>query len=180
VLAVPESAVIDEGTRQLVYRQTSSGRFEGVQVVLGPRMLDPEGVPYFPLLEGVKRGDKIVTAGSFLVDAETRLNPAAGSTYFGGTGLNRPGAPAATTVRPSTPEQKTKKAGASEKSESGKDAQKIDAGLAQKIDANLAQLKDDRAAAEAQGYCPINQGQRLGAMGVPHKLTINGKPVFLC
>ena len=38
------------------------------------------------MLGGLKQGDLVVTSGSFLVDAETRLNPAAGSIYFGGSG----------------------------------------------------------------------------------------------
>jgi hypothetical protein len=44
----------------------------------------------------------VVTAGSFLIDAETRLNPAAGSIYFGGSGGSK-GA-SASAVRPSTDE----------------------------------------------------------------------------
>ena len=34
--------------------------------------------------------------------------------------------------------------------------------------------------AEAQGYCPIQQNNRLGAMGTPVKVVIKGEPVFLC
>ena len=46
---------------------------------------------------------------------------------------------------------------------------------------NLAKLPEaDRAIAEAQGFCPVNQTTRLGSMGVPFKVTIQGKPVFLC
>ncbi len=33
-----------------------------------------------------KAGDKVAAAGGFLIDAETRLNPAAASTYFGASG----------------------------------------------------------------------------------------------
>ena len=38
------------------------------------------------MLKGLAAGDRVAAAGSFLVDAETRLNPAAASTYFGASG----------------------------------------------------------------------------------------------
>ena len=53
-------------------------------------------------------GDQIVTSGSFLVDAETRLNPAAGSIYFGGSGggKNSTGASAVRATTPDDPDAK--------------------------------------------------------------------------
>jgi Cu(I)/Ag(I) efflux system membrane fusion protein len=79
VLAVPESAVIDTGTVKVVYRQVKLGEFEGVAVQLGPRC-----GAYYPVVRGLRAGHRVVTEGSFNIDAETRLNPAAGSIYFGG------------------------------------------------------------------------------------------------
>ena len=72
VLTVPESAVIDTGTRKVVYVETEPGVFEGREVVLGPRSGDR-----YPVLEGLAPGDRVAAAGSFLIDAESRLNPAA-------------------------------------------------------------------------------------------------------
>lgn len=57
--------------------------------------------------------------------------------------------------------------------------------------ANVEKLKKSAAAlaklpatdlpiAEAQLFCPIHAGSRLGSMGVPVKVTLDGKPVFLC
>jgi len=82
VVAVPQGAVIDTGDQKIVYRQSSPGVFDGVRVTLGPKMVDPNGVTFLPVLGGLAIGDQIVTSGSFLVDAETRLNPAAGSIYL--------------------------------------------------------------------------------------------------
>jgi hypothetical protein len=49
------------------------------------------------------------------------------------------------------------------------------------IEANLAKLSEsDRRLAEAQGFCVIRTEDALGSMGVPYKLTINGRTVFLC
>jgi Cu(I)/Ag(I) efflux system membrane fusion protein len=81
VLTVPESAVIDTGTRRIVYIETDPGTFEGRQVVLGPRSGD-----LYTVLDGLAPGDRVATAGAFLIDAETRLNPGAASTYVGATG----------------------------------------------------------------------------------------------
>jgi membrane fusion protein, copper/silver efflux system len=78
VLTVPESAVIDTGTRKVVYVETEPGVFEGRPVVLGPRSGNR-----FPVLDGLMQGEKVATAGSFLIDAETRLDPAMGSDYSG-------------------------------------------------------------------------------------------------
>jgi Cu(I)/Ag(I) efflux system membrane fusion protein len=67
---VPESAVVDTGTKTIVYVEAGPGVFEGRAVVLGPRWGDS-----FPVLDGLAPGDRIAAAGAFLIDAETRLNP---------------------------------------------------------------------------------------------------------
>jgi Cu(I)/Ag(I) efflux system membrane fusion protein len=71
VLSLPDSAVIDTGAVKLVYVETEPGVYEGRRVVLGPRSGDR-----FPVLEGLSPGEKVVAAGAFLIDAESRLNPA--------------------------------------------------------------------------------------------------------
>lgn len=48
------------------------------------------------------------------------------------------------------------------------------------IKASLDKLSpDDRALAEAQKNCPVSN-ERLGSMGVPIKLELKDKPVFIC
>lgn len=50
-----------------------------------------------------------------------------------------------------------------------------------KVNAALAKLSaTDRELAEAQRFCAVMKESRLGAMGKPVKLLIDGKPVFLC
>jgi hypothetical protein len=160
VPAVPDSAVVDTGALKIVYRQASPGVFEGVVVELGPRMTRPgEATAYYPVLRGVRVGERVVTNGAFLIDAETRLNPAAGSIYFGGSGGK--GASSNISVRPSTPED--------------------EGALERTARAELAKLDAaDRRLAEAQQYCPVRQKNRLGAMGKPFKTTMDGQTVFLC
>jgi Cu(I)/Ag(I) efflux system membrane fusion protein len=105
VPAVPDSAVIDTGNLKVVYRETAPGVFDGVAVELGPRLtLADSQAAFYPVLAGLDAGDRVATSGSFLLDAETRLNPAAGSVYYGGSG-GKGGASSAVTVRPSTPKE---------------------------------------------------------------------------
>lgn len=40
--------------------------------------------------------------------------------------------------------------------------------------------EEDRAAATAQKFCAVENKNRLGSMGMPFKVTIEDKPVFLC
>lgn len=81
VLAVPESAVINTGVRKIVYRESAPGTFDMVEV-----RVDPKAGEFYPVLSGLAPGDRVATAGAFLVDAENRLNPAASAQYFGASG----------------------------------------------------------------------------------------------
>jgi uncharacterized protein (TIGR03000 family) len=46
---------------------------------------------------------------------------------------------------------------------------------------NLAKLSPiDRALAQKQQFCAVQQGIRLGAMGTPVKIMVKGQPLFLC
>jgi len=71
VLAVPESAVLDSGTRQAVLIDRGEGRFEPRDVKLGRR-----GGGYVEVTEGVSEGDEVVTSANFLIDAESNLKAA--------------------------------------------------------------------------------------------------------
>ncbi|MDP9264034.1 MAG: efflux RND transporter periplasmic adaptor subunit [Acidobacteriota bacterium] len=68
-LAVPRSAVLDTGTRKLVYIARGNGVFEPRPVELGAA--DQE---FYPVLSGLKEGERVVTHGSFLMDSQTRLS----------------------------------------------------------------------------------------------------------
>ena len=67
-LVVPKEAVLETGLRQLVFLDRGQGRYEQVSVKLGRR--DQDSVE---IMEGLKEGDRIVTSGNFLLDAESKL-----------------------------------------------------------------------------------------------------------
>ncbi|GAB3646706.1 efflux RND transporter periplasmic adaptor subunit [Ramlibacter alkalitolerans] len=71
VLTVPDSAVIDSGTRSVVLVQVGEGRFDPREVRLGAR-----GDAYVQVLEGVRAGEQVVVAANFLIDAESNLKAA--------------------------------------------------------------------------------------------------------
>jgi hypothetical protein len=78
VLTVPADAVIDTGRQQVVFVEVAPGMFEGVRVQLGSRTGDS-----FPVLAGLTAGQRVASAGAFLLDAETRLSSGAATAYFG-------------------------------------------------------------------------------------------------
>jgi Cu(I)/Ag(I) efflux system membrane fusion protein len=71
VTAVPDSAVIDSGTRQVVLVAKGEGRFEPRPVKLGRR-----GDGYVEILDGIGQGEEVVTSATFLIDAESNLKAA--------------------------------------------------------------------------------------------------------
>ena len=80
-LALPESAVIDTGSMQVVYVESMPGMFDGIAVKVGPRVGD-----LLPIRDGLKARQRVATSGAFLIDAETRLNPSLAVGYFGAAG----------------------------------------------------------------------------------------------
>jgi len=70
-IAVPASAVIDSGARQVVLVAKGEGRFEPRAVKLGRR-----GDGYVEVLDGISVGEEVVTAATFLIDAESNLRAA--------------------------------------------------------------------------------------------------------
>jgi Cu(I)/Ag(I) efflux system membrane fusion protein len=74
VLAIPESAVIDSGTRQVVLIDHGDGRFEPRAVKLGDRA---EG--YVAVIDGVSADERVVVSANFLIDAESNLKAALSS-----------------------------------------------------------------------------------------------------
>ncbi|MGA2798862.1 MAG: efflux RND transporter periplasmic adaptor subunit, partial [Thermoguttaceae bacterium] len=173
VLAVPERAVIDTGTRQIVYVQREPGLFEGLEVQLGPRIGE-----FYPVLKGLKPGEKVAAAGAFLIDAETRLNPSAG-TYFGASG--GPSQTSAHEPMPAgMPMGKPEQSQTSAVSAPAAQAKSGSEDISEKVKANLAELPpEDQKRAAQQKFCPIT-GLLLGSMGVPVKITLKDQPVFLC
>jgi Cu(I)/Ag(I) efflux system membrane fusion protein len=81
VLAVPDSAVIDSGERQIVLVDKSEGRFEPRAVQLGRR-----GAGYVEIREGLKDTENVVTSANFLIDAESNLRSALQSLTNAGGG----------------------------------------------------------------------------------------------
>ena len=71
VVAVPESAVIDSGSRQVVILDRGDGRFEPREVKLGRK-----GDGYVEVMSGLQDSETIVVNGNFLIDAESNLQAA--------------------------------------------------------------------------------------------------------
>lgn len=71
VVTVPNDAVIDSGSRQIVLVSRGEGRFEPRPVKLGRR-----GEGYREVLEGLHAGEQVVTTATFLIDAESNLRAA--------------------------------------------------------------------------------------------------------
>ena len=73
-LSIPEEAVLDSGTRKIVFLDKGDGHFEAKQVNLGPKM---EG--FYQVKAGLKEGEKIAASSAFLFDSESRLSEAMGA-----------------------------------------------------------------------------------------------------
>ncbi len=73
-LFVLASAVLQAGSRQVVFVSRGPGSFEPREVQLGTR--SDEG---FVVLKGLKLGDTVATSANFLIDSESQLQAAAGA-----------------------------------------------------------------------------------------------------
>ncbi|MBZ5573366.1 MAG: efflux RND transporter periplasmic adaptor subunit [Acidobacteriia bacterium] len=89
VLAVTRSAVVNTGEHKLVYVAKGDGVFEAHEVQLGAAAGD-----YFPVLSGLRGGERIVTEGNFLLDSQTRITGGMSGMFGGSKEFNQqPSAP---------------------------------------------------------------------------------------
>jgi hypothetical protein len=151
--AIPESAVVDTGSRRVVFVETMAGMFDGVEVTLGPRCGD-----YYPVIKGLTAGQRVASVGAFLIDAEARLSPDLAAAYFGAARTAAPGAASegapSTAAKPPTA-KRSKKSG-------------------------LAKLSAaDEQLAKQQKICPVTQAD-LDSMGGPIPVDVAGRRVFIC
>lgn len=72
-LAVPVTAVMDTGKRQVVWVETKPGMFEPRDVRVGSRVGD-----LIQILSGVALGDKVASSGGYLIDSEAQLKGGGG------------------------------------------------------------------------------------------------------
>ena len=78
VLAIPATAVLDTGIRKIVYIDKGNGQYVGKEVILGPKAGD-----YYPVLEGLEEGERVVTSANFLIDSQSQLTGGASALYGG-------------------------------------------------------------------------------------------------
>jgi Cu(I)/Ag(I) efflux system membrane fusion protein len=71
VLVVPDSAILDSGTQQVVLVARGQGRFAPRAVRTGAH-----GDGYTQILDGLKAGEQVVVSANFLIDAESNLRAA--------------------------------------------------------------------------------------------------------
>ena len=67
-LSIPRSGVLLAGGNSVVYAETQPGRFEIRLVKVGPILRDR-----IVILEGLKAGESVATAGNFLIDSQMQL-----------------------------------------------------------------------------------------------------------
>jgi RND family efflux transporter MFP subunit len=77
-IVVPRSAVLDTGTRKIVYIAKPDGVFEAREVALGTPADD-----LFPVLSGLTRGEQVVLSGNFLIDSQAHLSSGMSGLYGG-------------------------------------------------------------------------------------------------
>lgn len=92
-LTLPQEAIMDSGTEQMVFIALGDGYFVPRRVKLGDQVGDRVIV-----LDGVAVGEAVVTSANFLIDSESKLKAAAGAIGAHGHGSEQP--KTQTTVQP--------------------------------------------------------------------------------
>ena len=148
ILCVPESALVDRGREKLVYVESMPGMFDGVAVRVGRRMGS-----YYPVLSGLKPGQRVASSGAFLIDAESRLNPGLAAGYFG---ANQSALTSTSGTSPLAPVRNAAKK------------------------AEPSRLSpDDQRIVDQQQICPVTE-LPLDSMGGPVPVMIGDRKVFIC
>jgi Cu(I)/Ag(I) efflux system membrane fusion protein len=86
-MAVPASAILDSGTRRIVYVEHARGMFEAREVSTGPRTGQ-----WVPVLSGLAEEERVVVRGGFLIDSQFQITGRPSLFYPGGAAAAGSGA----------------------------------------------------------------------------------------
>ncbi|MBI3201139.1 MAG: efflux RND transporter periplasmic adaptor subunit [Myxococcales bacterium] len=96
-LRIPEDAVIDSGTKKVVFVALGQGKLQPREVVLG----DSDGSAV-EVVSGLSEGEQVVVRANFLVDSESRLRASLAALTAAADGQAKP-APSASSAPPAPP-----------------------------------------------------------------------------
>ena len=85
VLTVPHSAVLFTGKRNIVYVEKEEGNYVPRDIVLGPKADE-----YYPVIDGLNVGEKVVIEGNFLIDSQMQLLGKPSLLFREGSALDKP------------------------------------------------------------------------------------------
>jgi len=97
VLAIPRDAVLDTGTRKIVWIEEENGEYEGRAVEVGPEAtaeVEGKEARYYPVLKGLSEGQKVVIKANFLIDSQSQISGVAAAAYGGALGTEEKKGPA--------------------------------------------------------------------------------------
>lgn len=86
VLAIPKTALLDTGTRKIVWIDRGNGNYEGREVQVGPEavsIIDENEVKFYPVLKGLREKELVVTKANFLIDSQSQITGTAAVAYGG-------------------------------------------------------------------------------------------------
>ena len=69
IVAVPVTAVLDSGVRKIAYVERTPGKYVPAALKLGSRAGD-----FYPVLDGLKEGDRVAVRGNFLLDSQFQIS----------------------------------------------------------------------------------------------------------
>lgn len=77
-LTIPASAVVDTGTRRVVWVESKANTFVPREVKLGVRSGDD-----YPVLSGLSQGERIASTGAYLIDSSSQMRSLGAGTMAG-------------------------------------------------------------------------------------------------
>lgn len=98
VLAIPKDAVLDTGVRKIVWIDKGNQEYEGRIIKVGPEatgVMNGQESKFYPVLNGVREGDEVVTKANFLIDSQSQISGVAAAAYGGAVGVEEKKAPMA-------------------------------------------------------------------------------------
>lgn len=91
-LAVSTEAVLDTGLRKIVYLDLGKGQFKAQEIEAGQEaiaVVDGQEIKFFPVINGLKENDIVVTTGNFLIDSQSQLTGGMSALWGGATEIKQ-------------------------------------------------------------------------------------------